>query len=285
AKTAFNARRLGEALEILEKMISKCNLRILTLAGAVVPAGLRKLLCEVLTRKFFNIIVTTGANVTHDLLMAFGGKHYRLKMLKAEVDVTLREKGLCRVYDVAINARDFEILEKNLRGILESMGDKTYSTYEFLREIGFKVKDEDSFVRAAAMCDCRVIVPAFYDSILGVQVWSLTQTRKLRVAEDLDLGYLINLQFDAKKRRDKTGVLIIGGGAPKNFALQSALVAGKPFDYAVQITVDPPYYGGLSGATLSEAVSWNKVLEEAEYCTVYCDFTIAMPLLFSALIY
>ncbi|MHC1600785.1 MAG: deoxyhypusine synthase family protein [Candidatus Nezhaarchaeales archaeon] len=284
-KTAFNARRLGEALEILEKITSECKLRILTLAGAVVPAGLRKLLCEVLAKGFFNIIVTTGANVTHDLLMAFGGKHYRLKLSEAETDVALRKKGFCRVYDVAINVQDFEIMEKNLREILETMEDRTYSTHEFLKEVGFKIKDEDSFVKAAAIHDCRIVIPAFYDSILGVQVWSLTQTRKLRVTEDLDLNYLINLQFDAKKRKDKTGVLIIGGGTPKNFALQSALVAGKPFDYAVQITVDPPYYGGLSGATLSEAVSWSKVFEEAEYCTVYCDFTIAMPLLFSALMY
>jgi len=285
AKTAFNARRLGEALEILEKMITECNLRILTLAGAIVPAGLRKLLCEILMRKFFNIIVTTGANITHDLLMAFGGKHYRLKLLEAEVDVTLREKGLCRIYDVAVATHDFEVLEKNLRGIIEGLEDKTYSTYEFLEKVGFKIKDEDSFVRNAAIHGCKVIVPAFYDSILGVQVWSLTQNRRLRIAEDLDLSYLINVQFDAKKRKDKSGILIVGGGTPKNFALQSALVADKPFDYAVQITIDPPYYGGLSGATLSEAVSWNKVFEKAEFCTVYCDFTIAMPLLFSALIY
>ncbi|MDH5815738.1 MAG: deoxyhypusine synthase family protein [Candidatus Nezhaarchaeota archaeon] len=283
AKTAFNARRLGEALNILEKMITQCNLRILTLAGAAVPAGLRGILRDVLVRGLFDVVVTTGANVTHDLLMAFGGKHYRFKLIDVD-EVRLKMQGLCRIYDVVVRAQDFEVMEKGLREILEHMEDRVYSTKEFLREVGLRLKDESSFVRTAALKNRSVIVPAFYDSILGVQVWSMTQTRKLRVLEALDLSYLVDLQFEAKKQKGKTGVLIVGGGSPKNFALQSALIANKPFDYAVQITVDPPYYGGLSGATLGEAVSWNKVFEKAEHCTVYCDFTIALPLLFSALL-
>jgi len=283
AKTAFNARRLGEALNILEKITTQCGLRVMTIAGAVVPAGLRGLLREALTRKLFNVVVSTGANVTHDLLMAFGGKHYRLKISDVESEGALRVKGFCRIYDIAVHVDDFVAMERGLREILESLEDKTYSTHEILREIGLRVRDEGSFVRAAAMSGCDLIVPAFYDSILGVQLWSLTQLRRLRVLEALDLSYLVDLQFNAKKRGNRTGILIIGGGGPKNFALQSALVADKPFDYAVQITVEPPYYGGLSGATLREAVSWSKVLERGEHCTVYCDFTIALPLLFSAL--
>ncbi len=283
AKTAFNARRLGEALSILEKITTECGLRIIAVAGAVVPAGLRGLLREALNRKLFNVVVSTGANVTHDLLMAFGGKHYRLKLSDVEDDGALRAKGFCRIYDVAVNVEDFAVMEKRLRGILKDLEDKTYSTREILKEIGLRLRDERSFVRAAAVNGCDVVVPAFYDSILGVQLWSLTQTRRLRVLEALDLSYLVDLQFNAKRQGDRTGILIVGGGGPKNFALQSALIAGKPFDYAVQITVDPPYYGGLSGATLREAVSWEKVLEKGEQCTVYCDFTIALPLLLSAL--
>jgi len=283
AKTAFNARRLGEALNILEKITTQCGLRVMTIAGAVVPTGLRGLLREALTRKLFNVVVSTGANVTHDLLMAFGGKHYRLKLSDVESERALRVKGFCRIYDVAVHVDDFVVMERGLREILEGLEDKTYSTHEILRKIGLRVRDEGSFVRAAAMSSCDLIVPAFYDSILGVQLWSLTQMRRLRVLEALDLSYLVELQFNAKKQGDRTGILIIGGGSPKNFALQSALVADKPFDYAVQITVEPPYYGGLSGATLREAVSWNKVLERGEHCTVYCDFTIALPLLLSAL--
>jgi deoxyhypusine synthase len=283
AKTAFNARRLGEALDILEKMTTTCSLRIITVAGAVVPAGLRGLLREALIKRLFNVVVSTGANVTHDLLMAFGGKHYRLRLSEVEDEGSLRAEGFCRIYDVAVRVEDFAVMERGLREILEGLEDKTYSTREILREIGLRIRDEASFMRAAATSGCDVVVPAFYDSILGVQLWSLTQTRKLRILEALDLSYLVDLQFNAKRRGDRTGILIVGGGSPKNFALQSALIAGKPFDYAVQITVDPPYYGGLSGATLREAVSWDKVLEKGEHCTVYCDFTIALPLLLSAL--
>jgi deoxyhypusine synthase len=283
AKTAFNARRLGEALDILEKMTTPCDLRVITVAGAVVPAGLRGLLREALTRRLFNVVVSTGANITHDLLMAFGGRHYRLKLSDVEDEGALRAEGFCRIYDVAVRVEDFAVMEKGLREILEGLEDKTYSTREILREIGLRIRDEGSFVRAAAMSSRDVVVPAFYDSILGVQVWSLTQTRRLRVLEALDLSYLVDLQFDVKRRGGRTGILIVGGGSPKNFALQSALIAGKPFDYAVQITVDSPYYGGLSGATLREAVSWEKVLEKGEHCTVYCDFTVVLPLLLSAL--
>jgi deoxyhypusine synthase len=283
AKTAFNARRLGEALDILEKMTTTCDLRVITVAGAVVPAGLRGLLREALARRLFNVVVSTGANITHDLLMAFGGRHYRLKLSDVEDEGALRAEGFCRIYDVAVRVEDFAVMEKGLREILEGLEDKTYSTREILREIGLRIRDEGSFVRAAAMSSRDVVVPAFYDSILGVQVWSLTQTRRLRVLEALDLSYLVDLQFDVKRRGGRTGILIVGGGSPKNFALQSALIAGKPFDYAVQITVDSPYYGGLSGATLREAVSWEKVLEKGEHCTVYCDFTVVLPLLLSAL--
>ncbi|MEM4576731.1 MAG: deoxyhypusine synthase family protein [Candidatus Nezhaarchaeales archaeon] len=284
AKTAFNARRLGKAFEVLEDIVNRSSLRILTMAGAFVPAGLRRLLCEALRRKLFNVVITTGANVTHDLLMAFGGRHYRLELREVEDEVDVKKMGLCRIYDIAVKVRDFEVMEKRIRELLDGMDDRVYSSNEFLREIGLRIEDEGSFIRSAAVNDCSIIVPAFYDSILGVQVWSLTQTRRLKVVEDLDLSYLVGLQFDAKKRGDKTGILIVGGGTPKNFALQSALIAGKPFDYAVQVTIDPPYYGGLSGATLREAVSWDKVFEKAEYCTVYCDFTIAVPLLFSAIL-
>ncbi|MDI9619955.1 MAG: deoxyhypusine synthase family protein [Candidatus Nezhaarchaeota archaeon] len=282
AGTAFNGRSLGEALEILEEMASTCELRILALAGAVVPAGLRGVVREAIRRGLFNVVVSTGANVTHDLLMAFGGGHYRLRRIGLE-DETLRRSGFSRVYDVAVDVRGFQLLERWLREVLDSMEDGEYSTYSFLRRVGLKLNDEGCLLRQAAISGCDVVVPAFYDSIIGVQVWSLTQTRRLRVVESLDLDYMVGLQFDAKKRNAKTGILIVGGGTPKNFALQSALVADKPFDYAVQITVDPPHYGGLSGATLEEAVSWSKLSEEAKHCTVYCDFTIALPLLLSAL--
>ncbi|RLF21131.1 MAG: deoxyhypusine synthase [Thermoprotei archaeon] len=281
AKTSFNARRLGEALEILEHVVNECELRVLSLAGAVTPSGFRRLVGEALRRRWFNVLITTGANITHDLLVAFGGGHYRIPL--EFDDRLLKGHGVCRIYDIAARVQDFELLEKELRLVLEDVKDGVYSTHELIKLIGLKLRDEGSLVRSAAVSGAVVIVPAFYDSILGVQVWSLTQTRNFRVVEDLDLSFLINAQFDMKKKRAKTGILIVGGGVPKNFALQSALVAGKPFDYAVQITIDPPHYGGLSGATLSEAVSWGKVEGGGRHCTVYCDFTIALPLLFSAL--
>jgi len=89
--------------------------------------------------------------------------------------------------------------------------------------------------------------------------------------------------YELRAAGKKTGVIILGGGVPKNYAIQSVLIPGKPHDYAVQITTDSPYFGGLSGATLEEGISWGKIKPSAKTSTVYCDCTIAFPLIVSAL--
>jgi len=98
-----------------------------------------------------------------------------------------------------------------------------------------------------------------------------------------DLDFLIKLNFDLKEQKKNTGVLILGGGVPKNFILQSVLVADKPHRYVVQVTSDRVEYGGLSGASLEEALSWGKVDEKSKFCTVYCDATIVLPIIVSVL--
>src|SRR4030067_2104862 len=155
------------------------------------------------------------------------------------------------------------------------MKDGDYAPYELMDEIGKCLKDKDSIVRAAHEKGVKIIIPAMADSILGIQVWMHQQDRKFSVNEMKDLGYLINLNFDLKRQKRNSGPLILGGGVPKNFILQSVLVADKPHRYAVQITTDRPEFGGLSGATLEEAKSWGKVDESSMLCTVNCDATIA----------
>jgi deoxyhypusine synthase len=123
-----------------------------------------------------------------------------------------------------------------------------------------------------------VFVPAFTDSILGMQAFFYSQTHPLEIDVLSDLGRIIDISHGA----DVSGALIIGGGVPKNFILQSKLVAPKGFSFSVQITTDRPEPGGLSGATLDEAISWGKVEGDSESVTVYGDATILLPLIVAA---
>ncbi|MGC8812294.1 MAG: deoxyhypusine synthase family protein [Candidatus Aenigmatarchaeota archaeon] len=281
--TAFNARRLGEAVEILEEMIKDKNCtKFLGLAGALIPGGMSKCIVEMIENRWVDIIVSTGANITHELANCFGEKYYQCEPEKVN-DLELREKGLDRIYDVYSSSTTMAIVEKNIQNILGKIKEGEYATFELMEEIGKNIQKRDSILRAAYEKGVKIFVPALVDSILGIQVWMYSQDHNLKINEMKDLNFLINLNFDLKKERKNTGALILGGGVPKNFILQSVLLADKPHKYVVQVTTEVPEYGGLSGATLEEALSWGKVDKNSKICTVYCDSTIALPIIVSSL--
>lgn len=282
--TAFNARRLGEAIEVLEDMIRDKNcFKFLGLSGALVPAGMRLCVVEMIKRRWVDLIVSTGANITHDIAQCFGESYSQCDPEKVN-DLELRRKGFDRIYDLLSPTETMATMEKNIQAILSEIDDGEYSTFDLIDEIGKRLKDKNSIVRNAYEKKVKIIVPALVDSILGMQVWMNSQTRNLKLNELRDLDYMINLNFDLKKQKKNTGTFVLGGGVAKNFVLQSVLMADKPHKYVVQVTTDTPQYGGLSGATLKEALSWGKVDEKAKLCTVYCDATIALPLIVSGLI-
>jgi deoxyhypusine synthase len=282
--TAFNARRLGEAVDILEEMIGdrKC-IKFLGLSGALIPAGMRSCITEMIKNKWVDVIVSTGANITHDIAQTFGEKYIHCDPSKVN-DLELRRKGFDRIYDIISPAQTMITMEKNVQKILKNIEEGEYSTFELLNKIGRRIKDKNSIVRTAYENDVKIIIPAFVDCILGMQVWMYSQDHNLKINEMKDLEYLINLNFDLKEQKKSTGALILGGGVPKNFILQSVLIPNKPHKYVIQITVDRAEYGGLSGATLEEAKSWGKVDGKSRLCVVYCDVTIALPIIISALI-
>lgn len=282
--TAFNARRLGEAADVLEDMIRDKNcFKFLGLSGALVPAGMRLCVVEMVRRGWVDLIVSTGSNITHDIAQCFGEKYFQCDPEKTN-DLELRRKGLDRIYDLVSSTETMATMEKNIQTILSKVEDGEYSTFDLVNEIGSRLKDRNSIVRNAYEKKVKIIVPALIDSILGMQIWMNSQTRNLKLNELKDLGHVIDLNFDLKKQGKDTGGLILGGGVVKNFILQSVLMADKPHKYVVQVTTDTPQYGGLSGATLKEALSWGKVDEKTKLCTVYCDATIALPLIVSDLI-
>lgn len=280
---AFNARRLGESVDIMEEMIKdeKC-VKFLGLSGAMVPAGMRKTIVEMIKNGWVDVIVSTGANMTHDFACCFGEKYIQCEPEEVN-DLELRKKGFDRIYDVISPVKTMATMEKNIQNILKDIKDGEYATFELMSEIGKRIKDEDSIIRNAYEKDVKIIIPAFVDSILGIQVWMHSQDHNLKVNEMKDLDYLINLNFDLKKEGKNTGALILRGGVPKNFIFQSVLVADKPHRYLVQIVTQGPEYGDLTGATLEEAISWGKADEKSRLCTVYCDPTIALPIIVSSL--
>jgi deoxyhypusine synthase len=267
----FGARRLAEAVNIYTEMLEGDYAKFFTLAGAMVPAGMRNIISGLIRDGKIDVLVSTGANLVHDIIESFS--HHILGDSEAP-DASLREEGVSRIYDVYVGDDDFIRFEELLQEILPQRSDPMTGT-EFLRLIGSKIDDEKSILRSASDCGVPIFCPALSDSMIGLQAWLYKQTRKLSVDAFSDVGELVDICYGS----ERAGIVMIGGGVPKNFALQSMLVTPKSFDLAIQLTTDRPEPGGLSGATLSEAVSWGKIAPEARRVTVYGDATINFPLM------
>ncbi|MBU4077750.1 MAG: deoxyhypusine synthase [Euryarchaeota archaeon] len=273
---AFGAGRLSEAVDIYREMVSdnECT-KFFGLAGAMVPAGMRQVVSDMIRDGDIDILVTTGANLVHDIIESLGLHHY--KGTDTVDDVELKQCSINRIYDVFLPEEHFAKLEEKLQPIFRELPDKL-SISEFLSHIGSKLDDDNSILKSAYDMDIPVYCPAIQDSIIGLQAWLYRQTNPLNVDVFADMKGLIDRCYEAKR----AGVFIVGGGVPKNFILQSMLVTPKSFDYAIQLTTDRPESGGLSGATLDEARSWGKVGESARSVTVYSDATITLPIIVAA---
>lgn len=266
--TAFNARKLSLAAKICYKMVKDGATVFLTLAGAMVPAGMRNVIKTFVDKKFVSAVITTGANVVHELAEALGHRH-RISFDHLD-DAKLAESNLNRIYDVLIETEAFESIESFMEKVLKDISEERIGSYELIWEIGKRIRDE-SFLKSAYEKKVPILSPTLHDSMLGFHLMIYSRTC-LDYTRDIKL--LVNMCSEA----EKSGVIIVGGGVPKNFTLQSMLLADG-FDYAVQITTDSPHFGGLSGATLEEAKSWCKLKKDAEAVTVHCDATIALPLI------
>lgn len=273
---AFGAGRLFEAVEIYREMINdkECT-KFFGLAGAMVPSGMRQIISDMIRDRQIDILVTTGANLVHDIIEALGLRHF--KGTEAADDVKLRNESINRIYDVFLPEQHFTKFEEKMQEIFRQVPEKLSIT-ELLSHIGASLEDENSILKSAYDMKVPVYCPAVQDSIIGLQAWLYRQTKSLSVDVFEDMRGLIDRCYEAKR----AGVLIVGGGVPKNFILQAMLVTPKGFDYAIQLTMDRPETGGLSGATLDEARSWGKVGERARCVTVYSDATITLPVVAAA---
>jgi len=275
----LGAGKIGKAAELAAEMFGDRDYTVfLTIAGPLVAGGMRRIVRDLIDQEYVKVVVTTGANMVHDMVEALGYKHLVGTFL-AE-DKELRAKDIGRIGDIYIEQKAFKGLEKWIYKILEKMSEEKrehLSIAELLFEIGKRIQDPESILATAAKKGVPIISPGFIDSIAGFHLWVFGQDKKIGIDPLLDLNKLMDKVYEAKK----AGIIILGGGWPKHFAL-FANTFREGVDCAIQITMDRPEPGGLSGATLEEAITWGKVKSEGKAVTVICDVTIAFPLIVAA---
>jgi len=307
-EAGIGARDLHEAVDVYAEMIGDDDVtNFFGLAGAMVPTGMRRIVAELIRDGHIDALVTTGANLTHDAIEAIGGKHHHGEVhaegkTEREHDENLRDEGVDRIYNVYLPQEHFALFEDHLRnevfppleaecegsdGDGGSSGSSAVSIQRFTAELGRAnadvneaegVAEGPGIAAAAHEHDVPVYCPAVQDSVLGLQAWMYSQTSAFTLDALADMTTITDQAFDA----ERAGAMVVGGGVPKNYTLQTMLVAPDAYDYAVQLTMDPPQTGGLSGATLDEARSWGKLEKAARNASVYADATITLPLVVAA---
>ena len=277
---AFGAGRLARAVKIYKEMQAEDVTSFFGLAGAMIPAGMRQVVADMVRRGDIDVLVTTGANLVHDMIEAFGGEHCQGQCTAN--DIELKNCKIDRIYDVYLADQHFTTFEERFDAIvgdiLDSHPQKLFTICNFLREVGSRIEDKNSILRAAVDNEVPVFCPAIADSSIGLQSWVFGYKRDLQVDTFKDIRQIMDICYKARR----AGALFVGGGVPKNFIMQSMLLIPKGFDFAIQLTMDTPETGGLSGATLDEAKSWGKIGEHADTVTVYSDATITLPILVAA---
>lgn len=303
--TGFQGRKVGEIVQVWSKMLRKRNIVIwLGLAGAMVPAGMRRIISHLIQRRMADVIVSTGANLYHDLFEALGGKHY----VGTHVvdDVKLRREKIDRIYDIFANERKFYEtdlwIEKFFARTLKD--DYPYSSREILYLLGEflskHAKDKDSILISAYKNGVPIFCPAFGDSSLGFSIMFSNRREKVvsingkkavlkRKRIIVDCLKDVDESSRITERAKQTGVIYIGGGVPKNFIQQTSVIASyqtrhdKSHSYAIQISTDLPQWGGLSGCTFEEGQSWGKIGFKAQKAQCYADATIVLPIVVHSL--
>jgi deoxyhypusine synthase len=275
---AYNGGALARAVDLCEGMFRDPDMtRFFGLAGAMVPAGMGRIVSDLITREYIDVLVTTGANLTHDIIEAIGCRHYHGSASCS--DIELRHEEINRIYDVYLPTEAFARFEEFMQESLLSLDPgKCYPITGLLSLLGSRL--DRGILASAEKKQVPVYCPALADSMIGLQCWLFTQTGRLNVDAFADMKSLLDRCFSARK----AGAILVGGGVPKNFILQGMLMTPHGFSSAVQLTGDRPDLGGLSGATLDEARSWGKIAEQAQAVTVYGDATITLPVLVAAVL-
>ncbi|HOE93083.1 MAG TPA: deoxyhypusine synthase [Methanofastidiosum sp.] len=291
SKMAFQAKNLARSAHILEKMTENkdCSI-ILCLAGSIFSAGLKKVVYDMVKHNMVDAIVSTGAIIVdQEFFEALGFKHYQGTPFVD--DEMLRKQNIDRIYDTYIDEDELRVCDMTIAEIADSLEPRPYSSREFIVAMGKYLLDngakaKDSVVLESYKKGVPIFVPAFSDCSAGFGLVYHQNAKgskpKVTIDSAKDFLELTKIKIASKD----TGLFMIGGGVPKNFAQDvpvAADILGKEVNmhkYAIQITVADERDGALSGSTLKEAHSWGKV-ESGNEQMVYAEATVAMPLIVS----
>lgn len=294
---AFSSRDLYRAASIYERMLrdKDCGI-ILCLAGSLISAGLKQIFIDLIRNNMVDAIVSTGANIVdQDFFEALGFKHWIASdhLKQGTEDGMLRELMIDRIYDTLIDEEELRICDDTTKIIADSLDPRPYSSREFIRAMGAHLDQKartpdkcgvDSIVCAAYQKDVPIFCPAFSDCSAGFGLVAHQHERQDKPKVSIDSAKDFYEITQLKIANPTTGLLMIGGGVPKNFAQDIVVAAdilgqdAPMHKYAIQITVADVRDGALSSSTLKEASSWGKVDTTFEQM-VYSEATLALPLI------
>ena len=289
--TSFQSRMLGRCYKIWLKMLNDPERPIIFfgLSGAMIAGGMRRIIRDLIAFHAIDVLVSTGANLSHDLYESLGGRHY---MAHNHIDdPTLRKMRIDRVYDTYADDVTFTKADEFVEKFADSLEPGSYSSRELFQMMGERIRDDYGILATAAKERLPIFCPALADSSIGMALTVYRNEKLKKNAPPAAYDALMdNIEIMSLKRQfPKSGVIFIGGGTPKNYIQQvvpMAEISGwavPPHSYAMQVTTDDPKYGGLSGCELPESQSWGKLDPSAEECTVHVDATIGLPLLFTGI--
>lgn len=305
-KTAYQGRKLGEAVDVWENMVNDPNVTIaMGYAGSMSTAGQWTIINWLIENRFIDVLVSTGANISEDIVDAMGLGYWQGSHLVN--DEELLKADVNRYYDVFGKETDYRKMEELVTAFVMTLRtDFNYSSTEFLHLLGkyLSKRKIPSITATAALAGVPIFSPAMADSAFGETfLMAKNQGHTIVLDSVKEFDQFVNI---GTKTKD-IGVIYIGGGVPKDLTQLIAIsvspqtndqgVPGRdghlrkglqeyyyPHKYAIQITTDSPQWGGLSGCTLEEAISWGKInSQEGKRAVCYCDATIALPLISHAL--
>jgi deoxyhypusine synthase len=287
-RISFQGRNLATAHRIWQKMLEDDVTIFLGMAGALSAGGLRLIVAHLITNRYVDCLVSTGANLYHDLHETRGQRHFVGSPLAD--DAALAEDKIDRVYDTFASEEEFIGNDSWIAQFAMTLDLRPHTSREFLYLLGrhlWKTTQCDGILTAAYRANVPIVCPAIADSSIGM---GLSQARQLKSG----MGYIDTIgdiveSANVLIRRPRSASVVLGGGTPKNFINQASVQAEFYSDevgghrFALQIVTDVPLFGGASGSSLEEAQSWGKLSPEAARVSVQADATIALPILVSPL--
>src|SRR6478752_1847337 len=282
-RISFQGRNLATAHRIWLKMLQDDVTIFLGMAGALSAGGLRLAVAHLISHRYIDCLVSTGANLYHDLHETRGQHHY-VGSPSAD-DAALADERIDRVYDTYASEEEFCSNDNWIAEFATTLETRPYTTREFLYLLGghlWETTGRDGILTAAYRANVPIFCPAIADSSIGM---GLSQARqKATGAGQIDVIGDIIESANIVIRRPRTASVVLGGGTPKNFINPASVQAEfyspdvEGHRYALQIVTDVPHFGGASGSSLEEAQSWGKLATDAARVTVQADATVALPM-------